>query len=183
MSDAPPTESPEKPDKAAAPPAAPAARELAEEEVDVWWGGFYPGTMLPSFLVCGLLTGAIAWLVWLLLPREHFRPIFLLFATVLWVGQVLRWGYVSATYTYRLTTHRLFRERGFLFRTTEEVRLESVAHVIVRRNWLERMLGVGRVQVVCEVLAPPFELEGVREPGWVAERIRDRVQKAKANKS
>src|SRR5713226_9961117 len=35
-------------------------------EVDLWWGSYASRTMLPSFVLCVFLTGAIADLAWLL---------------------------------------------------------------------------------------------------------------------
>jgi hypothetical protein len=136
--------------------------------------------MLPSFLVCVLATGLIAWVTWLLMRPGYFKLTFLGLAGLLWLGQGIRWGYRYFGYTYRMTTRRLFRDRGFLLGLRDQVELASVAGVVVRRRWFERLVGIGEVLVRPEDPArPPLTLEGVRQPARVAEEIRLAVQRAR----
>jgi hypothetical protein len=150
------------------------------DEVEVWWGGYSGWAMLPSFLVCVVLTGLIGWATWGLVPRGTKPIAFLGASGVLWVGQLTRWGYRTAVFTYRMTTRSLFRDRGALYPAPERVFLADVTHVSVKLHGLDRFGGVGQVRVhFGDKARPPLILQGVRDPGRAAELIRDWVHKAR----
>jgi len=162
------------PDTAAALPAAPVERLDPTVETDLWWGGFCGWTMLPSFVVCGVLTVGLifgAYLLWSdfgqapALARLEFYAV----AAALWLFQLVRWVYRLVGFNFRLTTRRLFWSRGFLYPPTRPVDLKDVQGVRVLQSALERWLGVGRVGVQAK---EPALLVGVWEPEQVAERIR-----------
>jgi hypothetical protein len=161
-------------------PAACAAPE-GPEEVDVWWGSYSSWTMLPSFTVCLLLTGLLAWVIWALGPAGLFRLEFVGTAGLLWLVQGLRWGYRFFGFNYRLTTRRLFRQRGFHHLAEEQLDLAGIARVEVKSNWWRRRVGVGDVVVRAEDCArPPMVLKGLRRPEQVARLIRDWANRARA---
>jgi hypothetical protein len=135
--------------------------------------------MWPSFLVCLLTTGLIAWLTWLIVPPGFFKLMFVGLAGALWLCQGLRWSYRYFGYTYRMTTRRLFCNRGFRYSQRDVIELAAVGSVLVRRNWFERLAGVGQVLVLpqdprCNLLI----LQGIRHPLRAAENIRLAVKKA-----
>jgi hypothetical protein len=133
--------------------------------------------MLPSFVVCLVATGLIAWLTWSCVPRHLLRPVFVGLSGGLWLVQGVRWGYRYFGYNYRLTTRRLFRQRGFRQLPEEQMDLTSIARVAVRSNWHERKIGVGEVVVWADDPSrPPMVLKGLRRPERVAEMLRAHVQ-------
>ena len=67
---------------------------------------------------------------------------------------------------YRLTTHRLFRERGIITRQMDELELIRVDDVSVRQNILQRIFNVGVVTVISptDATEPRLELVGIINP-------------------
>ena len=148
------------------------------QEVDLWLGGYSGRTMLPSFLGCGLVTGLLGWVAWL----EGQWTSRLLRGVIygMWVIQLLRWGYRSVSVTYRLTTHRLLRDRGFSHPADGEIELRQVAAVHVEKNLLERLVGVGRIVVRPEGNnSPPLVLAGVYHPEQSAALILAAVERVR----
>jgi membrane protein YdbS with pleckstrin-like domain len=165
----------------AAPEVAPVDR-IGAEEVDVWWGAFAGRALLPSFAVCVFLTlGAVVAAVYLQ-RRYDLDPLAVRYAAyviaaLLWLGQLARWSYRVLTFSYRLTTRRLLLERSFFNSLRAAVDLRRIARIDVAQGALERMLGVGRIDVVEEGRSgPSMELYGVSRPEAVANVIRERMK-------
>ena len=80
---------------------------------------------------------------------------------------------------YRLTTHRLFRERGIISRQVDEIELIRVDDVSVRQNILQRIFNVGIVTVIAptDATEPRLELVGIASPIEVKEQIRTYVRR------
>jgi membrane protein YdbS with pleckstrin-like domain len=155
------------------------------QEVDVWWGSCAGRTMLPSFVLCGLLTAGIAagagyaWLDYGLPPLEVRYSAYAV-AGIIWVVQVVRWGLRVLGMSYRLTNRRLFLARSFTGAPFTQVDLRRVARVEVRRSALQRRLGIGRLEIGGEDGGAPFlVLEGVADPERIAEEIRILARKAR----
>lgn len=168
----------------AVPPRKDAQRADPCGETDVWWGSYAGRTILPGALLGLTLTALLAWLVWKTVPRELVKLTFVALAGSVWLAILVRWGYRYFGYTCRLTTHRLFVSRGFLYgRNGREVDLAVVAHVRVKRSGWEQLLGTGRLFLVPdEATEPPALLEGIKEPLLVAELIRETSKKARERK-
>lgn len=151
----------------------------AEQETDLWWGSYSGWTMWPSFVACLLLTGLIGWLAWDFIERDWLQFTFLAVGTALWLMQFARWGIRVFGYNYRLTTRRLFRDRGYRRKNRFHVELKSIAHVQVRRNNIEKMVDVGRIIIrQADPKHPPIVLEGVSQPFTIAHVIREAVEQA-----
>src|SRR5438876_2032340 len=90
------------------------AREPPPEEIDVWWGAYSGWTMLPSMTLCVALTSFLAVGLWAWGPHGYRQLLFLLLGTALWLVQGLRFFWRVFGSSYRLTSRRLFRDRGFL---------------------------------------------------------------------
>jgi hypothetical protein len=168
-----------------APAADPTEKEenaAAAEEVDVWWGAYAGRTMLPDFLLSGVLTVGIIGLAWYLgawRDSSWLRWTTPLLLGIFWLSQIVRWLYRVVTTTYRLTTRRLFYERGFGHPGRPGVWLREVAQVVVERRPFERWMGVGRIRIlVRSEVNPPLVLEGVRDPEHIAIEIRKWVKTA-----
>lgn len=147
-----------------------------EQETDVWWGAYASRTMLPGFIVCGLITAGVTavWLDWVEYHLSELTARYTAYAVIgpLWSFQLGRWLYRILTRTYRLTTRRLYIERTFFHVPTRIVGLRHVTDVAVESTTLERRLNVGRVRLRTEnPQEPEVILEGVYNPRWLAERI------------
>ena len=177
---APPTP---RPVPAAAPgPKMPVNIDPADEEVA--WRGYSGWAMLPSFLLCFLLT-------LLLLPGRWFLDdwrgvtnevgTFALFGTTaaLWIFQVVRWGYRAITYTYRLTNRHLYVDHGFLYRPEVAIDLARVAGVKWGGNPLGHLLRVGWVEVTLDGDSQPVLLTGVSRPLRFADALRTHAKEAR----
>lgn len=155
------------------------------QEIDIWWGAYAGRTMTPSFVICSLLTGLLILLVWLFWPKNEDRPYLERYTTYIlvgavWLFQLVRWGYRIIGINYRLTTRRLFCQRGFYTLITF-IDLASIATVRIERDVLESYLKVGRLRIIpVNNDQPQMLLEGVYNPDQIAALIMNQVQKARA---
>jgi hypothetical protein len=160
-------------------PATEHSKDNEAQEIDVWWGGYAGRTMVPSFVLCGVLTAGIVIIAWSLggwhgssLTRYSAQ----LSIGAIWVVQIARWVYRIVTINYRLTSHRLYCERGFHHPGSPGIELASISDVVVEQSALERFLRVGRIRIVAENNpALPLVLEGVWDPEHVAKEVRKRL--------
>jgi uncharacterized membrane protein YdbT with pleckstrin-like domain len=163
-------------------PAPPAPESAPEEEL--WKARPSLKAQAHAWILWVLEAAAVAYVWWgVLSPEMRGNPIAravcaaavgLPLAALLW-GGLLR----KASVRYRLTTHRLFREVGILFRQLNEVELVRVDDVSVRQNLLQRIFNVGTITVIAptDATEPRLELEGVENPIEVKEEIRRWVRK------
>ncbi len=158
----------------AAMPSAPPA-----EEVELWWGAFSGRTLLPSFLVCLLLTGLIGWAGWYFVPREWTRTVVVGASGLVWLVQIARWIGGTLRANYRLTTHRLWVVRGVRLMKSTAIELTQVRDVTVTHTWLEQRLDVGRIVLAIETSGLLVVLRGIRQPHKAAEVIRAAVRAAR----
>ncbi len=158
-----------------------ARADSATEEVELWWGSYSGWTMVPSFAVCLVLTGLIAWAAWQLMPQHLWRATTVGAAGVVWAVQLLRFGARVFGCNYRLTTRRLLLAHGVRRMQVAVVELARVRRVTVDRRGLEAAVGVGRVLVQVEGEARPRALEGVRNPQSTADLIRAAVKTARGD--
>lgn len=169
---------------AAAPAEVPPPRADHEEEVDIWWGAYSIRTMVPTFILCGILTAGIILLAVLLWEEAHPQVIWhatMGLVIAVWIYALARCAYRMAALNYRLTTHHLFRDRGFRQPDDGVVLLARVRQVVVERNAWEQLLGIGKVRILADH-EEPLVLEGVRHPEVIAEEIRLRVEHARKRK-
>jgi membrane protein YdbS with pleckstrin-like domain len=153
-----------------------AAPESAPES-PLWAGrthwSHYIGSVLLGILFAVLigyfcyhfLSGSAAWKTGSLL---------ILVCALVVSGRVL-WNILSSR--YRITTQRLFIERGILSQTIDQTELVRVDDVRVRRGLIDRMLGLGTIEVIStDATDQAVMMEGVRNPQAVAEHIRERMR-------
>lgn len=78
---------------------------------------------------------------------------------------------------YRLTTQRLFIERGILNRTLDQVELIRVDDVRMQQSFIQRLLNVGAVlMMTTDVTDKLITIEGIKEPIRVAEIVRQQMR-------
>jgi hypothetical protein len=163
-------------------PEMPADPADAREETDLGWYGYAAVALLPSTAALGLLTAGALWKLRPLLPPGLVAEAVYAPLAALWAGQAFRLAYRLLAYSYRLTTRRLFRDRGRLYGPEEPLDLATVAQVELNQTVADRLVGVGTVIVVPEeaVGRPPVELIGVYRPRLLAARIEEAALAARA---
>jgi membrane protein YdbS with pleckstrin-like domain len=154
-----------------------ATQESAAEtgqEVELAWRGYSPAALLPSTIALVVTSATVYFAL------RPFAPTWIMHESVdapliaVWMLQLIRAVYRLMAYNYRLTSRRLFRERGRLYPPEPSLDLATVAHVDVVQTWFCRWAGVGMVKVVPEEATPSVptvELAGIRRPGLLASRI------------
>lgn len=174
-------------DKSTNPAAAKPTRSepTPSEEVDVWYGGYSSRAMggaMTLSIVATLLLLALGWLIAAQLPT-FTQEVWLGIAGVigaLWVFQIFIWIYRIVGFQMRLTTRRVFYDRGVLYREKKEVPLASVGRVEVVDQALDRFLGVGQLTLFGEGTAGELlMMTGVPQPRSVAELIRQHSAKVR----
>jgi len=159
------------------------------QETDLWWGSYAGRAMAPGFVVCALLTGLLIWGVWLFWPKNEDRPYLERYTTYIlvgavWLFQLIRWGYRIVAVNYRLTTRRLFCQRGFQTTATTALDLAAIATVRIERDAWTPYLKVGRLRIVpVDSAQPPLVLEGVYSPDQIAALIMHQVHQIRTAKT
>ncbi len=159
------------------------------QETDIWWGSYAGRTMAPGFAACALLTGLLVWGVWLFWPKHEERPYLERYTTYIlvgavWLFQLIRWGYRIVALNYRLTTKRVFCQRGFRTAATTAIDLAAIATVRIERDTFGPYLKVGRLRIVpVDSAGPAMVLEGVYNPDQIAALIMHQVQEVRTAKS
>jgi hypothetical protein len=154
------------------------------EEVDLWWGSYAGRAMLPSFAVCAVLTVLILWGARSWVPARGWQQLtFFGLAGAVWAVQLTRWGRRFFTWNYRLTTSRLYVDRGVWPLKAQRFDLSTVARVEVNGSPLAKRLGIGDVWVWFDDATPPVVLEALVAPRRAAETIREAVRKTRCQRS
>jgi len=129
------------------------------------------GNLLTAILV-GMLTSrveGVTWVggVWIVLGLVVVSGLVVLGRVVL---------RVLGTY-FRLTTQRLFIERGILSRTIDQTELIRVDDVRMHQSLLNRMFDVGTVMLLTtDTTDRSVTIEGVKNPKEVAEAVRQQMR-------
>ncbi|GMU37890.1 MAG: hypothetical protein AMXMBFR22_20810 [Phycisphaerae bacterium] len=156
------------------------------KETPIWsgrthWKYFLPGV---SLWVVGML--AVSWLLLKAFSSAESTWVGTLL-TVLWLGgAVVVFGRIAIRIIgqrYRLTTQRLFIEKGILSQTIDQTELLRVDDVRLHRTVVDRMFGLGTVEVMStDSTNPRIRIVGIAAPDTVAEHIRMnmRVMRKKA---
>jgi membrane protein YdbS with pleckstrin-like domain len=95
---------------------------------------------------------------------------------LLWLG--FRTLYLRWSVRYRLTSQRLFIDRGILSRTTDQLELIRVDDISVRRSIIDRMVGLGNVIIrSTDASDPELVMRGIEKADDVAEHIRTHMRR------
>lgn len=95
----------------------------------------------------------------------------------LWCG--LPWTFTS----YCLTEDRLFVKRGFLNLREDEVRLYRIKDLVLRRSFLQRIFGLGTIQIISsDSSLSSFELSNIKRSGEVKEQLSTLVEEERQRK-
>jgi uncharacterized membrane protein YdbT with pleckstrin-like domain len=150
------------------------------DEVDAWWGSYSVKNILPALFASLAASALVVGASWLFPYSRVGQFIVLGVLAAFWLTLLLLWIYLIFGINYRLTSRRLFVERGLSRRRLQSVDLATISQVNVKANRLERFLGVGRVFVEVQgSRATSVILGGVPAPEMIAEKIRAQSEKAK----
>jgi hypothetical protein len=163
----------------------PAAVSAPVGEVDVWWDGYAVRALLPSFIVCVLLSAGIIAASYYLWGEHGLRANLVRWLAyelniALWLYHAARWAWRLGGNIYRLTTRRLYCWRRILSRPHATIELPAIRAVLVEQTPFEQWLKVGSIIVQAEGQLAPIRLRGVRSPRQRAELIRQQVEKSRA---
>lgn len=154
------------------------------EERDRWWGSYAGRAMLPAFVLLGLFTALLLGFGWyrqVWHGQSTARHLGIGLTALLWLLQGFLLLYRILTMNYRLTSRRLFIERGFGHPNYRFISLVEVGQISVERSRWERWLRIGRVRITPRAPnQPPLVLLGVIRPDHVAVEIRKEVEAARA---
>jgi hypothetical protein len=167
-----------KPRSRITPPIVPAASADATDETELAWLGYAPVALVPSVVVLAAASTAIILALRPLVPVHVLHEAVDVPIAAAWLLQLFWVAYRLTGYNYRLTTRRLFRERGRLYPPELPLELATVVTVAAEQSRLGRWLGVGTVRVVAED-GPPWALTGVRRPGLLADMVTDAAKAAR----
>lgn len=118
----------------------------------------------------------------------------LIFMALKWLPPWVRWYFLGVilaagaavavrialmvwTTRYRLTTERLFIQRGIVRQTINQTELIRVDDVSVRKLLVDRLFGLGTVEVQSTDATDKFiEIKGISDPDRISELIRGRMR-------
>lgn len=148
----------------------------SEPEDDLWQGRsswkFYA-----DLIVVAAGWTVIAAIVWFTTPRWLGWTV-LIMALLGWVYVAGRVAHGMLNHHYRLTTERLFIERGILSRTIDQAELIRIDDVRIHKSLMNRMTGVGSVELFStDTSDRQVTIWGVEKPEELAESIRDRMRR------
>jgi hypothetical protein len=158
------------------PPLVVAPAAPSSEEVELAWHGYSAAALVPSTIALAALSAGVILALRPLVPTWVLHEAADAPLAALWLLQAIRAGYRLFGYNYRLTTRRLFRDRGRLYPPDAPVELATVVRAEVRQSLIGRLAGVGTIRVIPEDVTlnwPAVDLIGVRRPKVLAARIEE----------
>ena len=105
-------------------------------------------------------------------------------ANLIWSDRRRLWCGLPWTFTTnRLTEDRLFVKSGFLNLREDEVRLYRIKDLVLRRSLLQRMFGLGTIQIISsDSSLSNFELSNIKRSGEVKEQLSTLVEEERQRK-
>jgi membrane protein YdbS with pleckstrin-like domain len=161
-------------------------REALGEEKELWQGRMSWKRFVGSAALWVVGTVVLIWL-WLKL-RQQWGP---------WLGKAVWLLIVAAAGVlfvraaikvygrrYRLTSQRMFIERGILGRTTDQTELIRVDDVRTYQSLTDRIFGLGDVELIStDATEPNSKAEGIAGPHEVAEYVRSYTRALRTKRS
>jgi len=165
-------------------PAGDGAAVEPDVESDVWSGRtswkHYIGRMILWFLANTFFVVVTIWcsyhIEWLTFSRG-FAIVTLVFALSGFEMVIRRVWLKVIDHRYRLTTQRLFIDRGIFSRTIDQTELIRVDDVRLYKSFMDRLFGLGSVAIIStDATDREIVIEGITKPDEVAESIRTRMR-------
>jgi membrane protein YdbS with pleckstrin-like domain len=149
-----------------------------DPEEEVWSGNYSPKAMYGLWIAAAVATivGLIAVGLWQ--NNTLGWSIFGVAVLLVWGGLLLSLAYRRMAVRYRLTTQRLFHEKGILRRVTDRIETIDIDDVTYEQGLVERMVGVGTIHVSSsDRTTPELVMPGIDQVQDVADKI-DRARRA-----
>ncbi|MCC7083795.1 MAG: PH domain-containing protein [Pirellulales bacterium] len=141
-------------------------------EEDLWSDSYSPKELLAPFLALDVLVFLSVLAVYCLSNAWKAWLAVLLGGVVLYGALGLWLAYQRLSLRYRLTTFRLFHERGLLGRVTDRIEVIDIDDVTVEQGLVERMLGIGTLAIhSSDRTNPMLRLRGIDQIKQVADLI------------
>lgn len=104
--------------------------------------------------------------------------------TVVWSDRKRLWCGLPWTFTsYKLTEDRLFIKRGFLNLREDEVRLYRIRDLVLHRSLLQRIFGLGTIDVKSsDSSMDDFQLQNIKDSAVVKEKLSVYVEEERQRK-
>jgi membrane protein YdbS with pleckstrin-like domain len=154
------------------------ARLADEPERDVWQGCYSPRAMVGVWFILALLTLGALFIGSLQLRYAWQWGVLLGVVALGWLVALGVLIYRRIGVRYRLTTQRLFHEKGVLKRTIDRIELIKVDDITSEQGVFERMMGIGSIRIKSsDRTDPDFWIRGVENARNVATEI-DRARRA-----
>lgn len=152
-------------------------------EADLWTGRTHWKHFAGLILRALALSTGVAVALWQAVSRGIIAQagaawwIFLGVTAMTLLYLALRIGLTMLNERYRLTSQRLFIERGVLSQTVDQLELVRVDDVRISKTLLGRIFGTGTITVMTtDATDRHIELIGVRHPEDIAEVVRTHVR-------
>ena len=151
-----------------------------DAEEDLWQGRTSWKHFTDLILVAGGWSLAAAFVWFQASPKTS--------AAIGWVAfgvSALGWFYVLGrilfamlNYRYRLTTQRIFIEKGILGRTIDQTELIRVDDLRIHKSFLNRVMGLGTVEIFSTDASDRRVLIlGIENPEELADSVRERMRR------
>jgi membrane protein YdbS with pleckstrin-like domain len=163
---------------ASAQPAAKRGRAIDEPERDLWSGAYSPKAMLGVWAVLALLSLVGLAIGFLQLSGSAQWSALLAVIVLAWLAGAMVLVYRRLSVRYRLTSQRLYHEKGVLRRTIDRIELIRMDDITCEQGPVERALGIGSIRVKSTDRSDPeFWIYGVEDVRNVASTI-DQARRA-----
>jgi len=171
--------------KQGSPLTAPPSSGARKPEEKLWSGSYSFRAVAHQWLLYVLWLGLLGF-IWFNIPAEQRKNEIYLYvaaalATLPLLWLVLKVLYRKLSLRYELTNERIFKTRGILLRSKDEVELIRVDDLQVKQSLFNRIFNVGTVILYSptDKTDPELHLEGIVDPHTVKEKIREFVRKLK----
>lgn len=139
----------------------------AEEEL--WEGGFSGKAMLGAWIAAAVLSLVVLVVAAFYATTAAWWGGALVAIVILWVWPALTLMYRRFNVHYRLTSQRLFHALGIVRRRIDRIELLDVDDITYEQGLIERMLGVGTIQVTSsDTSHPKLLMRGIDQVQEVA---------------
>lgn len=159
----------------------PGTSDQAEQEEQLWEGGYSPKAMVGSWLSGGLASVVLSVGCFLFPPAI---PIFIGMIILLWLALGAVFAYRRLSIYYQVTTQRFIHRAGILSLTSDRIEMIDIDDVTFTQSIIERMFDVGTIKISSsDRTHPVFQMIGVADVKRVADMIDDARRKERRNRS
>ncbi len=149
-------------------------------ETEIWTGRTHWKHFLPGLVLWVVGASVVTWLL-LRWRGDGSSTAWTWAIGILWlVSGLFVLGRMAAFilgHRYRLTTQRLFIEKGILSQTIDQTELIRVDDVRMHKSVLDRIFGLGTVEIASsDATNPSVRIIGVAGPETVAEHVRQNMR-------